>query len=141
MKSVLTKLLLLAVSLVMQLAFAQTEVDGGSQVQIGRYSTQMTIPGSEVSEPLNVYVRIRFPRETITTIGEALNHTLLRTGYRLQDIGLFGEFERQFLELPLPESQRVLGPYQVNKVLSALLGPAWQLQSDPVSRVVSFTRK
>lgn len=114
-------------------------VDGGSQVQIGRYTTQQATPPKNASAPLDVYVHIRFPRQTINTVGEALQHTLLRTGYRLVAHEVLSEPARNLLQLPLPESNRELGPYQAHEILTILLGPAWDLQRDPVKRLVWFT--
>jgi hypothetical protein len=33
-----------------------------------------------------------------------------------------------------------MGPHRVSDLLKTLLGPAWQLHSDPVTRQVWFTR-
>src|SRR5690606_20748713 len=93
-------------------------------------------PPPEVVEPLEIVATLSYPRQTVTTIGQALAYTLLRTGYRLGDSAALPQEARDYLQLPLPESQRQIGPYRVRSILSALLGVAWQVRSDAMSRVV-----
>jgi type IV pili sensor histidine kinase/response regulator len=126
-------------------ALAQTSgpamplVDGGSQVVVGRYSTRAAQPEPSVAEPLDVVVQLSFPRQQVTTIGDAVRYTLLRTGFTLADAGSLGPRAERFLQLPLPESQRELGPYRVQAVLDVLLGSAWAWHHDPLERRVWFT--
>jgi len=120
-------------------AFAQTKlVDGGTQVQVGRYTTQAARPAPGLQEPLEVYAQLRFPRSTVRSVGDAIQHTLMRTGYQLLSTDLLSEEARHFLTLPLPESQRELGPFEVKEILQVILGKAWRLQQDPVKRLVWF---
>jgi type IV pili sensor histidine kinase/response regulator len=114
-------------------------VDSGTQMQIGRYTTQATTPQNTDARPMAVIAQIHFPRSTVVTVGDAIRHTLLRTGYRLVPLDRLNPYERDFLELPLPESQRVIGPYPVNTILSTLLGEAWDLKADPLTRQVWFS--
>jgi type IV pili sensor histidine kinase/response regulator len=114
-------------------------VDAGTQMQIGRYSTQATTPQSTDARPMAVIAQIHFPRSTVVTVGDAIRHTLMRTGYRLVPLDRLKPYQREFLDLPLPESQRVVGPYPVNTILATLLGEAWDLKADPLSRQVWFT--
>ena len=72
------------------------------------------------------------------TVGQALDYTLIRTGYRMVDPEALSDQARSFLNLPLPESQRRMGPYSVKTLLQVLLGNAWALRSDPISRQVWF---
>jgi conjugative transfer region protein (TIGR03748 family) len=120
-------------------AVAQTKlVDGGTQVQVGRYTTQAARPAPDVQEPLEIYAQLSFPRSVVRTVGDALRHTLMRTGYALVSEDLLSEDARHFMTLPLPESQRELGPYQVKDILKVVVGKAWRLQHDPVKRLVWF---
>ena len=114
-------------------------VDGGTQVVVGRYSTRPAQPSPGVAEPLDVVVQLSFPRQQVTTIGDALQHTLLRTGYTLVEPASLAPEAARFLQLPLPESQRELGPYRVQAVLDVLLGAAWNWHRDPLRRRVWFT--
>ena len=120
--------------------FAQTVTPDGSQVQVGRYTTQAGTPTESLADPLAVFAQLSYPRQTVATVGDALAHTLVRTGFRLVPAEALDESARNFLSLPLPESQRRMGPHRVSDLLKTLLGPAWQLHSDPVSRQVWFTR-
>ncbi|PKO29435.1 MAG: hypothetical protein CVU36_12325 [Betaproteobacteria bacterium HGW-Betaproteobacteria-9] len=120
-------------------AWAQTRLTaGGDQVQVGRYTTQSAQPPTELAEPMNVYAQLTFPRQAVETVGQAIDYTLMRTGYRLVDIEALGGSARRFLSLTLPESQRSMGPYQVKTILQTLLGSAWTLRTDPVTRQVWF---
>ena len=123
-----------------QAVCAQTRlVDGGAEIQVGRYSTLVSAPPSSEAAPLEVYARIGFPRSTVSTVGEALRHTLTRTGYRMVDPSSMDPVAVRFMDLPLPDSQREIGPYKVQDILQTLIGPAWKLLRDPVLRVVWFT--
>ena len=129
-----------AASLVAMPAGAQVATGDGSQVQVGRYTTQAGAPVETLSDPLSVFAQLSYPRQTVNTVGEAMAHTLVRTGFRMVPPEALDEPARQFLALPLPESQRRMGPHRVSDLLKTLLGPAWQLNSDPVTRQVWFTR-
>lgn len=119
-------------------AWAQARLVGADQVQIGRYSTQASAPPSELADPLATYAQLAFPRQAVETVGQALNYTLMRTGYRLVELDALTPSARAFLDLPLPESQRRMGPFDVRSILTVLLGSAWTLHTDPVTRLVWF---
>ena len=106
---------------------------GEGQMQVGRYTTTVAAPPETAARPLDVYVQLSYPRQTVQTVGDAVRHTLLRTGWRL--------VEPSALNLPLPESQRVVGPYRARTVLEVLTGPNWQWHEDPIQRLVWFTVK
>ena len=107
--------------------------------RVGRYTAVLAEPAAAVSDPLGVYVRISYPRQTVRTVGDAIEHTLLRTGWRLADRGTFEQAAAHYMTLPLPESQRVLGPYPVRTVLRVLADGSWQWHEDPVRRLTWFT--
>lgn len=110
----------------------------GSALVLGRYTTQSAEPPDEASEPLAVVAKISFPRAQVRTVGDAVQHTLLRTGWTLADSGMIRE-AGDFLNLPLPESQREVGPYRVSAILEVLVGRTWQWQRDPVRRRLWIT--
>ena len=114
--------------------------DSGRSVVLGRYSTSSSVPPEYLSEPIDVVVSLVFPRQTVRTIGEAINFTLLRSGYRFDDSAA-NDAARQFLDLPLPESQRQVGPYSVKTILDVLSGSAWQMQVNRVNRTVTIQLK
>ncbi len=106
---------------------------------LGRYTTQAAEPPPGAGEPLDVVAQISFPRAQVRTIGDAVQHTLLRTGYTLAEGVELAPEAGQFLTLPLPESQREVGPYRVQAILDVLLGPTWEWHRDPVRRRLWFT--
>lgn len=108
------------------------------QMQVGRYTTTQAAPAAQASDPLSVYVRLSYPRQIVRTVGDAIDHTLVRTGWRLVDRTTLSPEAARFLQLPLPESQRTLGPYSVRTLLGVLLGDSWRWQEDPVQRQVWF---
>lgn len=120
-------------------AWAQVRVVDADQVQIGRYSTQASEPPAELADPLAVFAQLSYPRQAVESVGAALNYTLMRTGYQLADLDTLTPAARAFLQLPLPESQRRMGPYQVKTILETLIGSAWTLHTDPVTRTVWLT--
>lgn len=106
-------------------------------VQTGRYSAVAAVPTEAQTEPLNQIVTVEFP-ETVTSVGDAVQHLLSGTGYALSDVlywdvEVFGLFER-----PLPDVQRTLGPISALMALKTLVGPTFQLVVDPVHRLIGF---
>lgn len=111
--------------------------DNGSQVRIGQYTTQSVKPSVDVVQPLEVFVQLNFPRQSVKTIGDAVQYTLMRTGWSL-DTATLAPQALEFLALPLPESQRTLDTYRVRDVLQTLMGTTWLWQEDPVRRSLWF---
>ena len=114
-------------------------VDDGQQMQLARYTTTLAKPSDEVGDPLAVFIRINYPRQTVRTVGDAVRYTLERTGWRMVDSTALTAEAARFLTFPLPESQRSLGPYRARDVLKVLLGSTWVWHEDRVQRVVWFT--
>lgn len=107
-------------------------------VQVGRYTTLARVPSEADAEPLAVVAKVHFPRPGVNTVGDAVRHLLLRTGYRLADGDRLDEGVRLLLSLSLPDNHRVLGPYRVDAMLGALVGRSFRLVADPTSRVVTY---
>jgi conjugative transfer region protein (TIGR03748 family) len=139
-KSLLGLMLVAVTSLGGTHVLAQTTKPDGGQVQVGRYTTQAAAPTETLADPLSVFAQLSYPRQTVNSVGDALAHTLVRTGFRMVPHEALDDVARNFLNLPLPESQRRMGPHRVSDLLKTLLGPAWQLHSDPLTRQVWFTR-
>ena len=72
------------------------------------------------------------------TIGEGLQELLADTGYRLAHPSVTDPELPRLLSQPYPEHQRQLGPETLRETLRRLAGPAWQLVTDPLNRLVSF---
>ena len=112
-------------------------VDQG-RMQVGRYTTAAARPEAEASNPLDVYVQITYPRQTVSTVGDAIRHTLMRSGWNLVDRSALSPQAVHLLTLPLPDSQRTLGPYSLRTVLNVLTGRTWAWKEDAVRRLVWF---
>lgn len=108
-------------------------------MQLGRYSTAVAAPPAQVAQPLEALVRLSYPRQTVRTVGDALDHTLARSGWRLVSASALEPQAAHLLTLPLPDSQRTLGPYTVRTVLEVLTGTPWQWHEDAVQRLAWFT--
>lgn len=117
---------------------AQGPLRGADELVLSRYTTSFAQPPSKLAQPLEVVVAITFPRSTVATVGDAVQHALLRSGYRLDQSALAGPAQ-SFLLLPLPESQRHVGPYRLQAVLDLLVGSAWHWHADLAQRRVWFT--
>ena len=116
-------------------------VVGDGEMQVGRYTTTVAASAKVAAQPLDVYVQLNYPRQTVHTVGDAIRHTLLRTGWRLVDTQALEPQAARLLTLPLPESQRAVGPYRARTVLEVLTGSSWTWHEDPVQRLVWFTVK
>lgn len=132
-----------ALGLVAGLALAQTPEPGAAgllpnELRLARYTTQSGSPEPQTGQPLAVVATVSFPRGQIRTVGDAVHHLLARTGFALVPAAQLDDSARRFLDLPLPESHRRLGPYRVDEMLQVLLGDAWSLQVDPMQRSVRF---
>ncbi len=145
----LTRILTIATWLIGSAATAMAQdvdlpagrIVGEGQMQVGRYTTIVAAPAEAAARPLDVYVQLSYPRQTVHTVGDALRHTLMRTGWSLVDPSAMSPQAARLLSLPLPESQRVIGPYRARTVLEVLTGPSWQWHEDDVQRKVWFTLK
>ncbi|THT98395.1 hypothetical protein E9531_14365 [Lampropedia puyangensis] len=107
------------------------------EVRVNRYTTVAAQPTVNEVLPLQAVVRLNYPRK-VQTIEQALSYTLMRSGYHLSPSGSLDEM--RFRQLPLPESQRILGPYTVERVLQTLIGSEWVLTVNHPARLVSFAK-
>ena len=104
-------------------------------VAIARYAYLM--PGSSHAQrhPLQVTLtQVRFPQE-IATVGEAMNHLLTRSGYRLDEQRSHWA-NTILMPQPLPEIHRDLGPIHLSEALTVLAGSAWRLKVNPLYRTL-----
>ena len=104
-------------------------------VSIARYAYLM--PGSSHAQrhPLQVTLtQVRFPQE-IATVGEAMDHLLTRSGYRLDEQRSHWA-NAILMPQPLPEVHRDLGPIYLSEALAVLAGSAWRLKVNPLYRTL-----
>ena len=110
-----------------------------AEVQVGRYATVATTPTEAQVRLLSAIVRVEFPG-SVTRVGQAVEHLLQPSGYRLSPQHVAEPTRQSLLNLPLPEPHRMLGPMPLKTALETLAGPAFRLVEDPVHRLVSFER-
>ncbi len=101
----------------------------------GRYALVELAPTAAQHDLLLQVVDVEIPGTLGATVGDALRHLVLRSGYRLCD-----EQSADLLALPLPVAHYRLGPVLLRDALSTLAGPAWDLQVDDGERKVCFIR-
>ncbi|EIF42847.1 PilL protein [gamma proteobacterium BDW918] len=106
-------------------------------IQTGRYSHVKNAPLEDELNPLRVVVKTTFPR-TITTVGQAMNLMLLRSGYRMAETSVLSPEAVALMRLPLPEVHRDIGPLRLDTALRSLAGNAYDLVVDPVNRRIAF---
>lgn len=105
--------------------------------RISRYASIEPVATHEQSHPLSVVVSVNFT-DRVNTVGDAIRHLLLRSGYRLADVRVSDPSLPILLSRPLPMIHRTLGPITLDNALVTLAGDAWDLVVDPVNRLVSF---
>lgn len=101
----------------------------------GRYTLVELAPTAAQHDLLLQVVDVEIPGTLGATVGDALRHLVLRSGYRLCD-----EQSADLLALPLPAAHYRLGPVLLRDALLTLAGPVWDLQVDDGERKVCFIR-
>ncbi len=104
-------------------------------LSVGRYVDKHDAPLPSEIDPLETPVTLEFPR-SIQRVGEAINMALIPSGY-VADIDSAPEAYILFT-LPLPESQRTLGPMSLRRVITTLAGTAFSVEFDDLYRTASF---
>lgn len=105
-------------------------------VRYGRYTLVELAPTAAQRDLLSQVVEVSVPDTLRASVGDALRHLLLRSGYRLCD----GAASETLLGLPLPAAHCRLGPMLLRDALLTLAGPSWRLQVDEPQRQVCFVR-
>ena len=104
--------------------------------QIGRY---LTVKNGATRAQLNPFLMtgaFHFP-PSVGTVGEAVRQVLAPTGYRLTPTP--SPSVKQTLQLPLPLSDRTLGPMTIHTALLVLMGEeVYELKRDPLHRLITF---
>jgi type IV pili sensor histidine kinase/response regulator len=100
----------------------------------GRYTLVEIRPDEGQRNLLRQVIDTRVPDPQRATVGDALRHVLLRSGYLLcpeKRIALFDT-------LPLPAAHYRIGPMPLDEALRMLAGVPWRLDVDERSRLVCF---
>ena len=119
-----------------QTTSAELPVDFVPVARAGRYTLVELVPQPAQRDLLRQVVEVAIPPSFDASVGDALRHILLRTGYRLCDAA----DAAPLYALPLPAAHLRLGPLPLRDALLALAGPAWELSIDDGPRQVCFAR-
>ncbi len=118
------------------LLFAQTNNKSKRTYVSGlRYVTNG--PSREQADPLYVTVNVKFSRN-IKTVGGAIKYVIARSGYHISSGNLSSKGTRLLMNLPLPHVQRRLEPMTLRQALRVLIGEAYRIKVNPISRSISF---
>lgn len=105
-------------------------------VRYGRYTLIELVPEPHQRDLLQQVVEVAIPPSLDTTVGDALRHMLLRSGYQLCDLDGISPLTT----LPLPAAHYRLGPLSLRDGLLTLSGASWELQVDDALRQICFVR-
>lgn len=100
----------------------------------GRYTLVELEPTAVQRDLLLQVIEVSLPDTVQATVGDALNHVLRRSGYRLCS----GPETDALDALPLPAAHYRIGPMALRDALLTLAGPAWSLHVEEGARVVCF---
>lgn len=117
---------------------AATRAGVASEALVNRYTAISLLPSAADLDPTQTVVHVNFPRMNTKSVGDAVRYLLVRTGY---DLVAEDQLQPQVVALlakRLPDSQRALGPFQVQTMLQILVGPAFEVTTDHSRRMVSF---
>lgn len=97
-------------------------------------------PSKEQINPLSVTVNIKFSKH-IATVGDAIRYIIARSGYHISHQNRLEKGTRLLFSLPLPQIQRRLEPMSLRQALAVLIGNAYRIEVNPISRAISFKIK
>jgi conjugative transfer region protein (TIGR03748 family) len=103
-------------------------------VQYGRYSLVEISPTAGQQNLMQQIVDVSMPPTLVASVGDAVRYVLLRSGFVLCD----SPGVRILNTLPLPAADEHLGPLTLETALRILVGPAWKLKVNEVTRRVCF---
>ena len=106
------------------------------ELRLDRYTLKKQSARPEQIDLLAAVIETQFPRN-VTTVGDAIEYMLLRSGYRFIDT----EESAEAMALELPAVHRSLGPLPLRTAISTVSGPAWQLQENDEHRKVWLERR
>ena len=101
----------------------------------GRYTLVELEPTEAQRDLLLQVIEVSLPDTVQATVGDALNHVLRRSGYRLCS----GPETDALDALPLPAAHYRIGPMALRDALLTIAGPARRLHVEEGARVVCFT--
>lgn len=106
-------------------------------VRTGRYSYAAVGAQAAQVDPLLAVIDVRLPAD-VTTVEEAVNYLLRRSGFNLLPPDPGDEAVGFLLGQPLPDVHRHLGPISLREALLTLGGKAFNVNVDYVYRKVGY---
>ncbi len=100
-------------------------------VRTGRYSYAAVGAQAAQVDPLLAVIDVRLPTD-VTTVEEAVNYLLRRSGFNLLPPDPSDQPVNSLLSQPLPEVHRHLGPISLREALLTLGGKAFNVNVDYV---------
>uniref|UniRef100_E6XSE2 Integrating conjugative element protein PilL, PFGI-1 n=1 Tax=Shewanella putrefaciens (strain 200) TaxID=399804 RepID=E6XSE2_SHEP2 len=97
-------------------------------------------PIEQQQRPLAVVATIEFPN-SISTVGQAIHYTLLKTGYEIEDRTKLDEETRLVLTKDLPLIHRKFEYASVEQIIQSLVGSPFKITYDEIQRKVSIKPK
>lgn len=102
----------------------------------GRYSLVSARATLQQRELLEQVVDISIPASLNPSVEDGIRYTLQHTGFGL--CRPQGEPQQLLYSRPLPAAHFDLGPMSLREALQVLGGPAFELQADPIARMVCY---
>ncbi|EKN3597294.1 PilL N-terminal domain-containing protein [Yersinia enterocolitica] len=102
-------------------------------VRYDRYLLVSTSPSVAQRTPLEQVVDIQIPTSLAPTVADAMQYALRQSGFALCGSTSVNRILHSQL---LPAVHYQLGPMRIREILQILAGEAWQLEVDPVQRIV-----
>ena len=109
----------------------------GQTAQTGRYSYVAVGTQAAQVDPLLAVIDVRLPPD-VTTVEEAVNYLLRRSGFNLLPPDPGDQPVNYLLSQPLPEVHRHLGPISLREALLTLGGKAFLVNVDYVYRKIGY---
>ena len=106
-------------------------------LSISRYVDVLPGPTNAQKNPMNLVLPHISFKQSIKSVGQAINYLLNDTGYKLTRHHPDKRVLKLF-RLPLPKIHRNMGPLTLAQALTVLAGEPWSLSVDPINRLVSF---
>ncbi|WP_250870552.1 PilL N-terminal domain-containing protein [Hafnia paralvei] len=107
-------------------------------IRNGQYTLVTISPTAAQRFPLKQIITYTIPKQTNSTLREAIQYILKDTGYSL----CVPDSQAEILfQHPLPAIHRSMGPIRLHQALVVLVGPAWEVKVNDTSRTVCPTLK
>lgn len=103
-------------------------------VRYGRYTLVELSPLAGQEDLMQQIVDVSMPPILVVSVADAVRYVLLRSGFTLCDSPEI----RILNTLPLPAADEHLGPLTLETALRILVGPAWKLKVNEMTRRVCF---